>query len=158
MAIKRLQMEYNQILNDPNYFYSIEPDKKNFLKWNILLIGPPETIFEGIIIKCIMEFPKEYPNKPPSFKFIDNLFHPNIYTDGNVCISILHEGADVYGYEGINERWNPSHSVNSIIMSIISMLNSPNFESPANVDASKLWREDFYKYKNIIYKLVAKNN
>ena len=158
MAIKRLQMEYNQILKDPNYFYSIEPDKKNFLKWNILLLCPPETIFEGGQLKCYIEFPKEYPNRPPTFKFKDILFHPNIYPDGNVCISILHEGVDIYGYEDLNERWNPSHSINSIIMSIISILNNPNFESPANVDASKMWRDDFIKYKNIIYNFVANNN
>ena len=154
MAIKRLQLEYNQILKDPNYFYSVEPDKKNFLKWNILLICPYDTIFEGATLKCYIEFPKEYPIKPPVFRFIDNLFHPNIYPDGKVCISILHEGVDVYGYEDINERWNPSHSVNSIIMSIITILANPNFESPANVDASKLWKENFLKYKQIIYKFI----
>ena len=115
-------------------------------------------IFEGAQIKCTIDFPKEYPNKPPIFKFIDILFHPNIYPDGNVCISILHEGIDIYGYEEINERGNPSHSVDSIIMSIISILNNPNFESPANVDASKLWQEDFNKYKKIIYKFVTNNN
>ena len=157
-AIKRLQIEYKQILTDPNYFYSVEPDKQNFLKWNILIIGPSETIFEGAIIKCTMEFPKEYPNKAPIFKFVDNIFHPNIYPDGKVCISILHEGTDIYEYESINERWNPSHSVNSIIMSIISILGDPNFESPANVDASKMWRDNYSKYKNIIYKFIAKNN
>jgi ubiquitin-protein ligase len=155
MSIKRLQTEYKQYLNDPNTYYSINHDEKNFLKWNILLFGPSETIFEGGIFKCQLEFTKEYPNKPPIFKFIDNLFHPNIYPDGKVCISILHEGEDIYGYEHISERWNPSHSVNSILMSLISILSEPNFESPANVDASKLWREDFNSYKNIIYNLIA---
>lgn len=158
MALKRLKLEYLQILKDPNYFYSIEPDENNFLKWNILLIGPSETIFEGAQIKCILEFSKEYPIKPPVFKFIDILFHPNIYPDGNVCISILHEGEDIYEYESLSERWNPSHSVESIIMSIISILNNPNFESPANIDASKLWQHDFNAYKKIIYKFVANNN
>lgn len=155
MSIKRLQTEYKQYLNDPNTYYSINHDEKNFLKWNILLFGPSETIFEGGIFKCQLEFTKEYPNKPPIFKFIDNLFHPNIYPDGKVCISILHEGEDIYGYEHISERWNPSHSVNSILMSLISILSEPNFESPANVDASKLWREDFNSYKNIIYNFIA---
>ena len=158
MALKRLNMEYTQYIEDPNCFYSIEPDKHNFLRWNILMICPSDTIFEGAQIKCLMEFPKDYPNKPPSFKFVDNLFHPNIYPDGKVCISILHEGVDIYGYENINERWNPSHSVNSIIMSIITILTNPNFDSPANVDASKMWRDDFNKYKNIIYKFVAIHN
>jgi ubiquitin-conjugating enzyme E2 G1 len=158
MALKRLQMELKQQQLEPNYYYSINPDEKNFLKWNILLLGPAETIFDGAIIKCYLEFPKEYPNKPPKFRFTDNLFHPNIYPDGNVCISILHEGEDIYGYEHISERWNPSHSVNTILMSILSMLSAPNFESPANVDASKLWKENFDEYKKIIYSYVAKNN
>jgi ubiquitin-conjugating enzyme E2 G1 len=156
MAMKRLQMELKQQINEPNYYYSIEVDEKNFMKWNILLLGPADTIFEGGIFKCQIEFPKEYPNKPPSFKFIDKLYHPNIYPDGKVCISILHEGEDQYGYEHISERWNPSHSANSILMSILSMLTAPNFESPANVDASKLWRDDFNKYKLHIYKTIAK--
>ena len=81
--------------------------------------------------------------------------HPNIYPNGKVCISILHEGKDEYNYESIGERWNPSHSVSSILMSIISMLGSPNFESPANIDASKLWKENYNEYKKNIYKIVA---
>ena len=156
MAMKRLQKELKQQISEPNYYYSINVNEKNFLKWEVLLLGPSDTIFEGGIFKCQLEFPKEYPNKPPVFKFIDNIYHPNIYPDGKVCISILHEGEDIYGYEHISERWNPSHSVNSILMSVLSMLTAPNFESPANVDASKLWREDFNMYKKHIYKLIAK--
>jgi len=155
MAFKRLNMEFKQQEKEPNCYYSLYPDEKNFLSWDILLFGPNDTIFEGGIFKCRLEFTKEYPTKPPKFKFIDNLFHPNIYQNGDVCISILHEGVDIYGYEDISERWNPSHSVNSILMSILSILAAPNFESPANVDASKLWQENFDEYKKIIYKMIA---
>jgi ubiquitin-protein ligase len=157
MAIKRLQTEYKQYIKDPNPYYSINLDTNNFLKWNIMLFGPSDTIFEGGIFNCQLIFTKDYPNKPPEFKFIDNLLHPNIYIDGKVCMSILHEGEDQYGYEHISERWNPSHSVNSILMSLLSILTEPNFESPANVDASKLWREDFSRYKQIIYNLISKS-
>ncbi|KAL5716648.1 E2 ubiquitin-conjugating enzyme [Ranunculus cassubicifolius] len=60
-----------------------------------------------------------------------------VYPDGKVCISILHEpGDDPNGYEHSSERWNPVHTVESIVLSIISMLSSPNDESPANVDAA----------------------
>ena len=158
MAIKRLQIEYKQIIDEPSEFYSIAINPTNFLKWNILILGPSDTIFEGGIFNCSIEFSKNYPNKAPVFKFTNNMFHPNIYPDGKICISILHEGEDIFGYENINERWNPSHSVNSIILSIISILSEPNFESPANVDASKLWKEDYNEYKKIIYKLIAKNH
>lgn len=157
MSVKRLQAELKQMMKEPNYFFSVFPTKDNFYKWDVILIGPPDTVFEGALINASIEFPQEYPNKAPSFYFNTPLFHPNIYPDGKVCISILHEGVDEFGYESVSERWNPSQSVNSILMSIISMLSAPNFDSPANVDASKMWRENFEQYKKIIYKLVAQN-
>lgn len=155
ISLKRLQTEYKQYLKNPNYFYSIKPNENNFYIWDILLIGPPDSLFEGGIFKCQFIFPKEYPTKPPEFKFISNFPHPNIYTDGKVCISILHEGKDQYGYESDSERWTPSHSVDSILMSIITMLPNPNFESPANIDISLLWKNNNIKYKNIIYNIIA---
>jgi len=156
-ALKRLTTEFNQLIKEPNPHYSVCLENKNLFRWNVLLFGPSETIFEGGIFNCVLEFPSDYPNKPPKFKFTKNIFHPNIYSDGQVCISILHEGQDIYGYEHISERWNPSHSVNSILMSLLSILSEPNFESPANVDASKLWRENFTEYKKIIYNMIAKS-
>ncbi len=155
MALKRLNAEYKQILQEPNYFYSVEPNLKNFYHWDVILIGPPDSPFEGGIFKCQFKFPTDYPNKPPEFKFISQFPHPNIYPDGKVCISILHEGKDEWGYEHISERWNPSHSVNSILMSVLSMITNPNFESPANVDASVMWRQNWDQYKKIIYKYIA---
>ena len=155
MALKRLQQEFKQIMKEPNYFFSIYPNEKNFYQWDVLLIGPPDTPFEGAIIKAQINFPGDYPNKAPKFQFITKIFHPNIYDDGRVCISILHEGIDEFGYESISERWNPSQSVNTILMSILLMLAAPNFESPANVDASKLWRDKPNEYKKIVYKMVA---
>ena len=155
MALKRLQFELKEINKDPNYFYSVEPEKNNIYKWGIIMIGTPDTIFEGMIIKANIEFTKDYPNKAPIFYFTSPMFHPNIYSDGKMCISILHEGVDEFGYESISERWSPSQSVNSILISILSILGDPNFESPANVDACKLWKENFNEYKKIIYRMVA---
>ena len=155
MSIRRLQSELKEMSKDPNELFSVCPSENNFYQWNISMFGPTNTIFEGALIKACIEFPNEYPNKAPQFKFITPLFHPNVYSDGKVCISILHEGIDEFGYENLSERWNPSQSVNSILISILSILLSPNFESPANVDASNLWKNNYDDYKKIIYKMVA---
>lgn len=65
----------------------------------------------------------------PSFFVVDK--------NGDVCISILHEpGEDKYGYEKPEERWLPIHTVETIMISVISMLADPNGDSPANVDAA----------------------
>ncbi len=159
MALRRLQQEYKQYKDDPSSFYTIELDKTNPYIWYILIFGPTDTIFEGGIFKCQIIFTSEYPNKAPEFKFITKLQHPNIYHNGKICISILHDGIIQFGEdEDISERWTPIQCVNSIIMSIISLLISPNLNSPANVDISKLWRDNFDSYKNMIYKMIAKNH
>lgn len=95
------------------------------------------TFSEGGFFKTELQFPKDYPNKPPKMRFISEIWHPNIHPNGDVCISILHDpGEDKWGYERPEERWLPIHTVETIIMSVISMLSEPNTESPANVDAA----------------------
>lgn len=85
----------------------------------------------------------------PSHRFSCSpvLFYP-VYPSGDVCISILHAPAnDPYGYESASERWSPVQTPESILLSVISMLSSPNDESPANVEAARLWREDTKEFK-----------
>jgi ubiquitin-conjugating enzyme E2 G1 len=155
MALNRLQKEYKQLLKDPNYMFNVIPSEQNFFVWDIILFGSIDTIFEGGIFKAQLSFPKEYPNRAPEFKFITQIPHPNFYKNGKVCISILHEGVDEFKYESISERWMPSHSVSTILMSIATLFTSPNLESPADIDASLEWKNNWNSYKNKIYKLVA---
>ncbi|VDP17204.1 unnamed protein product [Onchocerca flexuosa] len=131
-------------------------------KWEVLVIGPPDTLYEGGFFKALLEFPKEYPLLPPKMKFISEIWHPNstykIDKEGNVCISILHEpGDDRWGYEKPEERWLPVHTVETILLSVISMLADPNHDSPANVDAAKMQRENFPEFKKRVAACVRKS-
>jgi len=97
---------------------------------------------------------------PPKMRFITPMWHPNIYSDCGVCISILHApGDDQYGYEDAGERWMPVHTVESILLSVISLLSSdnPNLDSPANVDAAKEIRTDLTAYKKKVRRLVRRS-
>jgi len=156
MSTKRLYNELKQYKNDPNYFYSVDILNNNILLWEFIIVGPYDSLYEGGIFKGQIKFPENYPNSPPSVIFTTEILHPNIYKNGKVCISILHEGIDEYNYESISERWNPSHGVNTIMMSIISMLCNPNIESPANIDASVLFKDNYNLYKNRVYDIVSK--
>ena len=52
---------------------------------------------EGGIFNCKLIFPPTYPERPPKMKFTTPIWHPNVYTNGDVCISILHEpGEDAF--------------------------------------------------------------
>jgi ubiquitin-conjugating enzyme E2 G1 len=78
-----------------------------------------------------------------------------VYTNGDVCISILHPpGEDNTGYESAAERWSPVQTPATILLSVISMLSSPNDESPANIDAAKEWRDDPKEFKRKVRRCV----
>lgn len=47
--------------------------------------------------------------------------------------------------------------VESIMISIISMLSSPNDESPANIDAAKQWRDDREGFRKKAARIVRKS-
>lgn len=82
-----------------------------------------------------------------------------VYPDGKVCISILHPpGTDEYNnQESADERWRPILGVESIILSVISMLNDPNISSPANIDAAVEYRDNYDSYKKKVRKLTIQS-
>ena len=67
----------------------LENDDDLFV-WNIVFEGPENTLYEGGYFKAQLKFPDDYPNNPPVMTFKTKMWHPNIYPDGKVCISILH--------------------------------------------------------------------
>ncbi|ORZ34946.1 ubiquitin conjugating enzyme E2 [Catenaria anguillulae PL171] len=154
-----LKKQLKELSKSPHEYFSAGlVDDDNIYVWEILVIPPAGTLYEGGFFKAIMTFPKNYPEMPPELKFTTQIWHPNIYADGRVCISILHPpGEDTYGYEKASERWLPIYTVETIMVSVISMLSEPNDESPANIDAAKEWRENFDAFKKRVGRLVRRS-
>ncbi|KAG0368200.1 ubiquitin-conjugating enzyme/RWD-like protein [Gamsiella multidivaricata] len=133
-------------------------DDDNIYEWEIVIMGPQDTLYEGGFFRAIMTFPPDYPLMPPKLKFTTEMYHPNVYPNGDVCISILHPpGEDKYGYEQASERWSPVHTVETILISVISMLSSPNDESPANIEAAKEWRDSYPTFKKKVQRLARRS-
>ena len=87
-------------------------------------------------------------DSPTDFQFTRPVYHPNIYADGKLCISILHSpGHDEMSGETAGERWSPVQRVESVLLSIVSLLDDAECSSPANVDAGVMLRKDFPAYK-----------
>ena len=143
VASKRLFQEYKNLLSSPPDGITAGPlSEDDLFTWEALICGPEETPFAGGIFPASLTFPRDYPLNPPKMRFLGEIWHPNIYANGEVCISILHPpGDDPNHYEKASERWSPIQSVEKILISVMSMLAEPNDESPANVEAAKMWRE-----------------
>ncbi|XP_040926102.1 ubiquitin-conjugating enzyme E2 R2-like isoform X1 [Betta splendens] len=140
---KALMLEMKSLQDEPVEGFRITlVDESDMYNWEVAIFGPPNTHYEGGYFKARIKFPVDYPYSPPAFRFLTKMWHPNIYENGDVCISILHPPVDdPQSGELPSERWNPTQNVRTILLSVISLLNEPNTSSPANVDASVMYRK-----------------
>eukprot|EP01122_Echinamoeba_exundans_P007196 TRINITY_DN2151_c0_g3_i1.p1 TRINITY_DN2151_c0_g3~~TRINITY_DN2151_c0_g3_i1.p1 ORF type:complete len:364 (+),score=87.29 TRINITY_DN2151_c0_g3_i1:46-1092(+) len=159
-CIRRLQNMFKELQSEPVEGLLCEiPDESNMLEWNIWMEGPPDSPYANGVFKLHMSFPHEFPMEPPELKFDSDFWHPNVYKDGKVCISILHApGEDALSGELPEERWLPTQTVATVMLSVVSMLSDPNISSPANLDASLEWRNERPKYLERCKRLVEKAN
>lgn len=124
----------------PSFHIELEDD--NIFLWNIgVMVLNEDSVYHGGYFKAQMKFPQDYPFSPPTFKFTPAIYHPNVYRDGRLCISILHQGGDPTSDEPDAETWSPAQTVETVLISIVSLLEDPNPSSPANVDAAVDWRK-----------------
>lgn len=159
-ALRALALEYKSLQEEPVEGFRVKLlGEDNLFEWEVAIFGPPDTLYQGGYFKAHMKFPPDYPYSPPSIRFLTKVWHPNVYENGDLCISILHPPVDdPQSGELPCERWNPTQSVRTVLLSVISLLNEPNTFSPANVDASVMyrrWRDSKGKdkeYENIIRK------
>jgi ubiquitin-protein ligase len=79
-----------------------------------LRLQPAETPFEDGSFRLTLTFTDSYPTRPPTVRFISDMFHPNIYANGELCLDIL------------QNRWSPTYDVAAILTSVQSLLNDPN--------------------------------
>lgn len=144
---------------DQIHLTSLQLNEDDILNWNVaLIVINPDSLYYGGYFKAKMTFPSNYPYSPPTFQFNRPLFHPNIYTDGKLCISILHApGDDEMSGEKAGERWSPVQRVESVLLSIISLLDDAECSSPANVDAGVMLRKDLDSFKNKVKDDVEKS-
>ena len=118
----------------------------NLFEWQAIILGPDQTPYEGGIYELTLSIPCEYPLKPPKVRFKTEIFHPNVYPNGDVCIDIL------------QDQWSEVMSIEKILISIRSLLNEPNDKSPANPEAALLYKEHRNEFHQRIREEIDKRN
>ncbi|KAK4610378.1 SUMO-conjugating enzyme ubc9 [Fulvia fulva] len=152
LTVARLQEERKQWRKDHPFGFVARPVKSSqgaldLKKWDCAIPGKDKTIWEGGLFKLEVQFPDEFPTKPPKCKFVPPLFHPNVYPSGTVCLSILNE----------EEGWKPAITIKEILLGIQMLLDEVNPDSPAQADAYNLFKKDRAAYEKRIKQVVKDN-
>lgn len=141
--------DFKKVASDAPDGISAAPEGDDLFRWSAMMFGPASTPWEGGVWTLDMCFPPEYPEKPPAVKFRNEIFHPNVFADGQICLDLLRGPA-----------WSPSYDVCTVLLAIQSLLADPDThatpEGGANPEAESLFVRNRHAYNAKIEDMVAK--
>jgi ubiquitin-protein ligase len=156
-SVLLLSREYHALKKRPcsNWFQVYDLNNDKIHEWIVFVIGPPATLFEGGIYRGLLRFPEDYPMSPPSLQFTSEVFHPNIYRDGKVCLSTLQVPPP--DEPNPSDFWRPVLGVEQALLSVVSLLSDPNLDDPANPDAASMLRDEPSAFKRKVHDSAVKS-
>lgn len=67
--------------------------------WQATIMGPSDSPYSGGVFFLAIHFPTDYPFKPPKVNFTTRIYHPNINSNGSICLDIL------------RDQWSPALTI-----------------------------------------------
>ena len=135
MALKRINKEYRDLQKDPPANTSAGPITENdMFNWKATIMGAEDSPFAGGLFFLNIHFPTEYPFKPPKVQFTTKIFHPNINSNGGICLDIL------------KDQWSPALTVSKVLLSICSLLTDANPDDPLVPEIAQMYKKDRKKF------------
>ncbi|XP_073844074.1 ubiquitin-conjugating enzyme E2 D2B-like [Musca autumnalis] len=111
--------------------------------------GPKDSPYEEGVFMISISFGEQYPFRPPTFKFITPVYHPNIDSSGKICLDLLRMPP--------TGSYNPAITLESILLSIQLLLANPNPDDPLQGDAADLYKSNTKLFNDTARQYVAKN-
>jgi len=134
-ASRRLQKELGDIQKaNIKSFRNINVNDSNMLLWQGLLVPDKEPYNKGAF-KIQIDFPAEYPFKPPKVTFLTKIYHPNVDEKGQVCLGII-----------APENWKPATKTDQVIESLVSLVHEPEPEHPLRAELAEEYVKDKKKF------------
>eukprot|EP00112_Aurelia_sp_Birch-Aquarium-sp1_P011457 Seg241.2 transcript_id=Seg241.2/GoldUCD/mRNA.D3Y31 product="Ubiquitin-conjugating enzyme E2 2" protein_id=Seg241.2/GoldUCD/D3Y31 len=138
MALKRIQKELQELGRDPPAQCSAGPvSDRDLFKWQAMILGPPDSPYHAGIFFLDILFPSDYPFKPPKVAFSTKIYHPNINSNGSICLDIL------------RSQWSPALTISKVLLSILALLCDPNPDDPLVPEIARIYKMDRVKYNTI---------
>ncbi|KAF7159877.1 hypothetical protein CNMCM6106_007303 [Aspergillus hiratsukae] len=103
--------------------------------WQATIMGPGDSPYSGGVFFLTIHFPTDYPFKPPKVNFTTRIYHPNINSNGSICLDIL------------RDQWSPALTISKVLLSICSMLTDPNPDDPLVPEIAHVYKTDRPRYE-----------
>jgi len=117
-SAKRIQKELAEITLDPPSNCCAGPKGDDIYQWVSTIMGPPNSVYQGGVFFLHVNFPQDYPFKPPKITFRTRIYHCNINSQGAICLDIL------------KDQWSPALTISKVLLSICSLLTDCNPQDP----------------------------
>ncbi|XP_072354141.1 ubiquitin-conjugating enzyme E2 L3-like [Scyliorhinus torazame] len=122
---KRLNKELVDIKSaDKAYIRNMEADDNVFF-WQALIL-PQQPPYDKGAFRIHINYPSDYPFKPPKVTFKTQIYHPNIDEKGQVCLPII--SAD---------NWKPATKTIQVIESLVNLIDNPEPEHPLRIELAE---------------------
>ena len=139
MALKRIQKELIDFNKDPPANCSAGPSNESDLfHWQATIMGPQDSPYQGGVFFLNINFPTDYPFKPPKLTFTTRIYHPNINSNGTFCLDILYD------------EWSPALTISKVLLSISSLLTYVNPDNTLVQEIANIYETDRAKYENTV--------
>lgn len=127
---RRIIKETQRLLSEPAPGISASPSEDNLRYFNVMILGPTSSPYEGGIFKLELFLPEDYPMAPPKVRFLTKIYHPNIDRLGRICLDIL------------KDKWSPALQIRTVLLSIQALLSAPNPDDPLAENVAKHWKDN----------------
>ncbi|KAM9695655.1 ubiquitin-conjugating enzyme E2 D2 isoform 2-T2 [Trichechus inunguis] len=134
---RRGRRELNDLARDPPAQCSAGPVGDDMFHWQATIMGPNDSPYQGGVFFLTIHFPTDYPFKPPKVAFTTRIYHPNINSNGSICLDIL------------RSQWSPALTISKVLLSICSLLCDPNPDDPLVPEIARIYKTDREKYNRI---------
>jgi ubiquitin-conjugating enzyme E2 D/E len=135
MALRRIQKELADLQKDPPANCSAGPIDNDLFKWEGVIIGPADSPYTGGVFRLDIQFPVDYPFKPPKIQFTTKIYHPNVNPTGLICLDIL------------KQQWSPALTISKVLLSITSLLTDPNPDDPFVPEIAQIYKTNRAAYE-----------